>query len=380
VNEWVLCVDDEPETLVAHRRFLTPRFNVETAADAAEAIAILAERGSFAVIVSDLQLPGMSGIELLAEARRGHPDTVRLLVTGRADLESAITAVNDGHVFRFLTKPCAPNTLAAAVLAGIEQHRLITAQKDLLANTLRACVHVLGELLAITCPPAFGRSLRVQQLVRELTAQTGRSDDWELDVAAMLSQLGCVVLSDEVLEKIDRGEDLSEAERDAVFRHPAVGAKLLRAIPRLERIAAIIAHQNYDHATLVRKGVDPDLSEIASAAGLLKVSLDFDALVQRGELKQAALATMRARAGCYHPAALTALAKLVGREPGCVQEITVEKLEVGMLVVQDLIGTSGHLLLKGGLRVTESIKLRLQTIASHGGLVSSVAVLASDSA
>ena len=107
----VLCVDDEPSMLVAYLNFLGPNFTVTTADGGEAALAVMAEQGPFAVILSDLQMPDMNGIRLLATVRGKYPDTVRVLLTGNTDLRSAIEAVNTGHVFQFLTKPCSPATL-----------------------------------------------------------------------------------------------------------------------------------------------------------------------------------------------------------------------------------------------------------------------------
>jgi PAS domain S-box-containing protein len=134
----VLCVDDEPDIVAAYRVFLGPTYSV-TAADGGEAaLGVLAERGPFAVIVSDLHMPGMDGIRLLATVRERYPDTVRVLATGHPDLNNAIQAVNDGHVFRFLTKPITPAALVSAVSAAADQYRLILADRRRAAAELRA--------------------------------------------------------------------------------------------------------------------------------------------------------------------------------------------------------------------------------------------------
>src|SRR5262245_47953467 len=103
MNNTVLCVDDEPSALLLFRLFLGTNYTVTTAVNARETLAILAERGPFAVVMSDLHMPEMDGVELLSAVRVRYPDTVRVLVTGHVDVEHALKAVNDGHVFRFLT-------------------------------------------------------------------------------------------------------------------------------------------------------------------------------------------------------------------------------------------------------------------------------------
>jgi response regulator RpfG family c-di-GMP phosphodiesterase len=371
VNEAVLCVDDEPSVLAAYRLFLQPHFSVHIANGGEEALAVMATLGPFAVVVSDLHMPRMDGIKFLATASKRHPDTVRLLLTGNADLDGAIQAVNDGHIFRFLTKPCLATALATAVRAGVEQYRLITAQKDLLESTLRACVQVLGEVLALVNPVAFGKSLRVRQLVRELAGIAGIAEDWRVDVAAMLSQLGCVVVPDAIISKADRGAELNEMELQTLARHPHIGYELLRSIPRLERVAEIVAYQNHSReASGEGSGVD-----LPPGAGLLKVALDFDALRQKGELETVALAIMRSQEEWYDPVALNALEAFVRQYvPVQSREIPLEQLGIGMVVASDVCGPTGVLLLKAGVQVSEMMKLRLQTMGAHGGVAGPISV------
>jgi DNA-binding NtrC family response regulator len=142
----ILCVDDEPNVLEGLERVMHRRCSLLTAGSGEEALRILAGPEAVDVIVSDMRMPRMNGATLLAECRKRSPDTVRLLLTGQADLESAISAVNDGHVFRFLTKPCPTPVLVEALTAALEQHRLITSEKILLERTLVGSMRALTEV------------------------------------------------------------------------------------------------------------------------------------------------------------------------------------------------------------------------------------------
>jgi PAS domain S-box-containing protein len=133
----VLCVDDEPAMLAAYRMFLEPAFAVTSASRGPDAIQTLSERGPFAVVVSDLHMPEMDGVQFLSAVRELHPDTVRILLTGNLDVEHALKAVNDGHVFRFLTKPCSPATLRSAVAAAAAQYELILSDRRRAEESLR---------------------------------------------------------------------------------------------------------------------------------------------------------------------------------------------------------------------------------------------------
>jgi len=126
----VLCVDDEPMLLAALKTSLHRRYDVTTAEGGLEALHLLRERGPFTVVISDFRMPGMDGARFLARARDVAPDTVRILLTGQAGLEDAIEVVNQGYIFRFLTKPCPPQVLLAAIENAVDQARLATGSSS----------------------------------------------------------------------------------------------------------------------------------------------------------------------------------------------------------------------------------------------------------
>jgi len=136
----ILCVDDESNVLEAYQRNLRKRFTIDTALGGEPALALIASQGPYAVIVTDMQMPGMDGVEFLTRAQQKAPDTVRLMLTGNADQKTAVEAVNKGHVFQFLNKPCPPEMLAVALENGIKQYRLITAEREVLEYTLNGSI------------------------------------------------------------------------------------------------------------------------------------------------------------------------------------------------------------------------------------------------
>ena len=161
----ILCVDDEAHVLDGLSRVLRHRAEVVTAVGGPAGLALLQSDRDFAVITSDLRMPGLDGVAFLAAACRLAPDATRLLLTGNADVRSAIAAINDGHIFRFLTKPCPPEVLIAAVDQAIAQYRLVTAERVLLQETLHGSVKALVDVLALASPVAFGRAARCQRLI-----------------------------------------------------------------------------------------------------------------------------------------------------------------------------------------------------------------------
>jgi len=129
--EKVLFVDDEPAALDGYRRVLFHDFALTTAVGGEEGLAAIRDNGPFAIVISDMRMPGMNGAEFLAAVRQTAPGTVRMLLTGHADLDAAIEAVNKGHIFRFLSKPCKKEVLVQAISDGIAQYRATEAEKQL---------------------------------------------------------------------------------------------------------------------------------------------------------------------------------------------------------------------------------------------------------
>ena len=119
----VLFVDDDPKILAAFQRQLRKKVVIETVESGAEGLEVLRRDGPFSLVVTDYCMPSMNGIEFLSRAREIAPETVRIMLTGSADLGAAIQAVNQGNIFRFLTKPCSSENLLEAVQAGIHEYR-----------------------------------------------------------------------------------------------------------------------------------------------------------------------------------------------------------------------------------------------------------------
>ena len=126
MNDKILLVDDEPKVLAAIKRQLRKEFRFETALSGEEALKIIDEKGPFAVVVSDYQMPGMNGIDFLCKVKTVDPDTVRMMLTGSADMSTAIQAVNEGSIFQFHPKPCPAETLGKAIKSGIDKYRETT--------------------------------------------------------------------------------------------------------------------------------------------------------------------------------------------------------------------------------------------------------------
>lgn len=354
----ILCVDDEPFVLEGIRDRLRRSFDVQTADGGFEGLKMLtAEPEGFAIVISDMRMPGMPGDVFLREARTIAPNAVRMLLTGQADVEAAISAVNSAQLFRFLTKPCEGEELLRACAAALSHNRLLTAERVLLEQTLRGAVEALAETLALASPAAFGRGGRVKKLVSQLAEAVQLKNRWEVEVAATLAHIGAVTLPPDTAEKWYSGETLRIDENAMVARIPRVTKQLLAHIPRLEGVLAILdAYQ-----TNPEPGNPVHIGAIPEPARILRIAVDYDRLESGGTVATGAIAIMRNKQ-IYDPYLLTVLAQSRGvaaGSAGTLREIWVEQLAIGMTLAEDVRNVNDGLLVARGQVVTEQMIERL---------------------
>ncbi len=339
------------------------KFNVITCDDPVTSLDIVKENKDVAVVVSDMKMPKMDGITLLNNISKLSPNTVRVLLTGYADLNTAILAVNKGNIFKFLTKPCDDKLLEDVLIQCIRQYKLITAEKELLHGTLKGSINLLSDILSLTNPEAFGRGSRIKRMVRWIVRYFKVKNIWKYELAAMLSQIGCVVLSQETLTKIYHGKKLTEEEKQLYEMHPGVGNSLLKNIPRLSDIAQMILYQekHYDGGGIPQDGVKGD--DIPFGGRILKVALDFDLLQNRGLSKAETYKVLKSRKGIYDPKILKALEEYLGEEAKYeVKELPLKEILPGMIFGQEVKTKTGLLLLAKGHEANWAVLLKLKKI------------------
>ncbi|MCA9279817.1 MAG: response regulator [Phycisphaeraceae bacterium] len=369
----ILYVDDEQNILDACRRSLGRKYNITTALGPIEGLNLIKSKGPFAVILSDMRMPEMNGVEFICAARKLSPDTVCMMLTGNADQQTATDAINEGHVFRFMTKPCPSDMLANAFDAAIKQYRLITAEKELLQRTLTGSIRALMEALEMVSPRAFSRANRIKPLVQLMCNELKLENQWQYTLAAMMSQIGCITLPPELIEKIHAGKHITDAERAMFNAHPSHGQKLLEHIPRLERCAQMIGSQfkPFGHSAMPDPQSQHGPSEIG--AQMLKIAIDYDARVQSGMAKEEALATMQALSGEYNPHLLAVLevSEISNDDPHAHCEprpMTVNDLLPDMIAAEDIFSESGVLLVSKGSTITKALKERLRNYSRSVGV------------
>ncbi len=373
----MLLVDDDENLLSSYRRQLRKKFETDTALSGPKGLEYIAEGGPYCIVISDFRMPGMDGIQFLNRVREASPDSIRILLTGYADIETATRAVNENNVFRLLTKPCSPDVFSKALLDGIRQYRLITGERELLEKTLNGCIKMLTEILAMARPEAFSRASRITRYVNLMSRVLDDPAPWQTDMAARLSQIGLIMVPDVAWDKLNRGKPLTPEEKRIQNEHPALASNLLANIPRMEEIAEIVAYQkkNYDGTGIPNDGRAGEMIPLGSR--ILRVAVDFDYLTAAGGSKGEAYIKLKRNAKSYDPKVIRALALVLGDEIKYnVKSLPIRDLRERMILAEDVfLRDGGKLVLARGHELTEPIVDRFRKYHKTLGIREPVKVL-----
>ncbi len=406
----VLCVDDEPHVLSALRRALhSPGLVVRTIGSGAEALALLAQQ-PVDLVISDMRMPGMTGTQLLAQVQQMHPDIVRVVLTGQADLGDTIAAINSGSIFRYLQKPWDDAELRQVVAQGLERQALEQERRRLLALTraqndaLRdanvlleqrvaertaelaganerlkhthvTSIQVFSNLLEQRSGRLLGHGRRVADMARRIGQAMGLADDalQELRLAGLLHDIGLIGLPDHVLQRPAArltGPDL------ALYRqHPAAGESYLMALDEMQGVAALIRahHERHDGMGFPDGCAGPG---IPAGSRILAVADAFDAL-QHNLLVDSATTAAQARTLIRHsrgtqfdPEVVDVFLHITEVDrPQRVGEVQLNttQLKPGMVLAADLLSSQGMLMLTPGQHLNEPLIQRIRQFEAREG-------------
>lgn len=410
----VLLVDDEPNVLSALRRSLRGRgLEIATAGSGEEALALL-QRQPVDAIVSDMRMPGMSGAELLKASLALAPDAVRVLLTGYADIGSAVQAVNDGEIFRYLAKPWDDTFLHQVLRDGLARKALERERDALVAltdqqnetlrrlnagleeqvaqrtlalnadftNTVRLLSSLIAHRAGLTarCPRAVARHVR---RVGPLLGITGDALN-DLGFAALLQDVGKLALPDALVRQ--PLEALAPQERARMLRHPLIGESSLMALQSLHGAGAILRHVNENIDGSGAPG-EARGDEIPLAARILRVASDFEHCLA-GAIELVALTPEQAfrrlrqyRGTRYDAPVVDAFLEAMDQpvqDPARKRLLSSENLSPGLQLCQDLVSPSGALLLAQGQRLDGELIAHIRRIEEFSGEFMWIAVSGGD--
>ena len=396
----ILFVDDEPLILKAIENSLFRRrkvWSMKFAIGAQEALEILATTPC-AVIVADMRMPGMDGIQLLREVKEKYSNIIRIMLTGTADIQTAIDAINTGEVFRFLSKPTTTKTLEDAIEAGLKQVRLIEAESRLLRETLTGTINLLYDLMASIDPGGHSRGLWMRDTVREVAQSIdilkGR---WEIEVAALLSQVGAISLPRELLKDRLSGDDEKSDEKDCLSGDDEksdesqlsnlileTGTELVGRIPYLEAVSKII---RYQHKRFDGSGFPEDSvagHDIPLGARVLKILHDFRKYDKQYHNRYRIQTRMRSVPGVYDTELMELIIPIcplpygVEAEENDRLELYAKDLKVGQKLLSHVRTVDNVIVVGAGNRLSPTFLARIKSLAANTGIQEPIVVLATD--
>ncbi len=329
--EKILLVDDESNILDGYRRSLRGEFEMEIALGGQQALTCIAENGPYAVVISDMRMPGIDGIQLLSRIKGVSPDTVRVMLTGNADMETAVNAINEGSIF----------------------------------------LQVLSEVLSLVNPAAFSRAERARRYIHHIVTFMKLGNPWQYEIAAMLSQLGCVTLAAETTDAVYRGQALSPNDQAQYDAHPSVAYALLSKIPRLEPIAWMIKQQNQP----VAKSGESEMADMRLGAEILRLILAYEKAIHQGSSRTEAAHLLARQNTNFSPEFFRALVTLdPNAEEGELRKCGIQELAPGMIIQREVRSSEGTLLVSKGQEVTPTVIAKLKNFHARSAIGGDVTV------
>ncbi|MCB0340027.1 MAG: response regulator [Bdellovibrionales bacterium] len=402
----ILFVDDNKNLLESVQRQLRGKFKIETATSGAIALETLQSSEDFVAIVADMRMPEMDGVELLSRVKKGFPNIVRIMLTGNADQNTAINAINHGQIFRFLNKPADPDQLVAVLNLAQEQGRLIRAERELLNNTLSGVTAVLGDVIGLLDTGTFELSQLIRQHIGSVLKQYNIVDGWDIEVAASLSQLGYLTLPQELRQKNEAKQPLSEEEQKLILEHPQIGSDFVSRLPRLSSVAEIILNQNKSFDGSGFPYNDLKGEQIPLGSRLIKILFHLAQSTADGKSQLEALNDMKTQKTVFDPegveavrAAIVYSAPHVGEPIPDTVPITnievpeakpipssepvfseplkakVKDLEVGHISLSEIKGKSGVLIQAPGREISAVTLARIKSHHAMIGVIEPIVVV-----
>lgn len=402
----ILVVDDEGIVLVALREILMREgYQVITHSNPLQALEAL-KKEEFSVIITDQQMPVLTGLEFLAQARRMQPDATRILITAVLNLDTVIDAINKGEIYRFVVKPWLREELLATLKSAVQRFELTCRNQILQASTLAMNEKLRqlntsleeqvsrvaeqnkeleklnqelrqdlqrGVLLSVRMLEKFSPLLAAQsRRTAEICRVMGESLNLSatsrevLEAAGAVANIGMVAIPRDLIRKSqDSPDKLTPAERASLEQHPVVGQEILESVRQFKAVGELVRahHERFDG------GGYPDRlagKEIPSLAGLVGIASHFaEVRIQN----QAAVDAIQLEAGAvFDPASVRTFLSVLPRILGLRRqlEVPVSDLRPGMILAKGIYTPSGSLVLPEGQQLTET---SIGSLQNHSGKI-----------
>lgn len=419
-NIRLLFIDEDKDLIDSITEHFSGTYTVFTAHTSFEAMEILDRQGPFAVIVCNLYMSGVSGIDFLRKVRKAYPNTRRIILSEVSDSATIILAINRARVYHYVTKPCPPVILEMIIEKAVKRYRYIATEKNFIDETIKETVNAFSDILAMTNPVAFTRCSRIASVVLQVCKELGLRECWKYEAAAKLSQIGCVQIPAETIEKMYQNEELSFGERKMLKDYPQLSHNLISDIPKMNDVAKMVLNQredftgppmpppppetpiedamaaaeaeadeaiqqtSSDEITVENSDEESQLTEQKAekpvydpyapenleylgnpkdrdmeliGAELLRVAIDLETKISCGYSLKDAIAFFKETRNIYNPHILVALSKVELSEPDKkIMDVPVTELNKYMYFEENVCSKSGALLATKGQKLTPALK------------------------
>lgn len=352
----ILFVDDDKALLNTMERNLAFEFEVVTADGCEAALAEVEKQGPFSVAVVDMQMPQVNGIQTIEKLRERMPEAVFMMLTGNQDVGTAVQAINDGHVFRFITKPCEVNEIKRALTAAQEQHNLVIAEKELLYGTFMGSINLMTDIIEMDGNRQID-TRRMAATIASLYASLDLQLGWEEKIASRICLVGIAMLEPQEVIEFESLDPESDEHKNLVNRVFNLSSKMIAKIPRLGWISEVFLYtpkiESYNLKTQRREVV----------AVCLKVAFYWNYLTLRGLSVEEATSTLRTIMPNMNTAVLEGIGCLDdNRDAHALIKVGVQNLIEGMVPNVDIDSPTGERVISRGRRMSATIIENLQRI------------------
>ena len=362
----IIFVDNNDSAAASLPEAIHKKFKIRNADSYKKAIDILKSKGQCGLVITELGLNNEDGTAFLAYVRKKFPRAVRMIMTARTDFSEACKAINSAQVYYFINKPCPADDLVKIIVKGIRHYEEEVEKKNAMRKALIGNVNALVDIVDLVNPEAMGFAKRIRGRVMSMGKAMGIKLLWQLELAVMLSHIGCVALPSKILEKMDRGEKLTPEEKQIFGMHPSIASNLLANIDQMAHVAEIILHE---HSFLS--------DEQPLESRIIKIALDLDRLERAGNDPIEILKKMAAKPKAYDNRVVKAMFKLLSTpESSTIRELNIEDLEEGMIMAKDLINKDGTKLLLRGQPISKASLVRLRSFHIALGVIEPIEVMA----
>lgn len=361
----VLLVDDDRSILNSMERNLSLDFDVITAESGADGLEEIEQSGPFSVIMSDMRMPGMNGVEFIQNARILAPQATYLMLTGNQDLDTAMQAVNDGQVFRFLNKPCETEAIKQTLCAAQRQYELVAGEKELLHKTFVGAVSALTGVLENSHPELAGIGNGLSHVVAEMCQQVGIDPRWEYKLAARIAPMGFAMVESPPPMANWKQIDPLAAYANEYRQSAAVAAQLIEKIPRLETVASIVAEYPQSQGGFCHLRPKTKNAITSVGASLLRISLQAHFALTQGVSGPEIANELRESLPELPANAFEAAKTLCHDDSLPAREISSHGLKSGMVLQADALANDGSVLMRLGKRLTKATIERLTSCNDH---------------